>query len=152
MRLPDIPQVWKDAIAVDPTSAFSRKAIAVRERINLVNFNHDIVEAGRQKSLVGTRLLLMFRERVAAVPCSDCKASMRRLNEMTVAQIRSIRDEMILEIEKNATKAGVAFWARILAATDQAITGGMATRHMIGVWLDEVCEAEDAANAAVKPG
>ena len=149
MKLRDIPQVWKDAIAADPKSAFSKRAIVVRDMISRNNFQHDIMEAGRQKSRVGTRLLIMFRERVAAVPCSDCKATLKRLNEMTVEQIRSRRDATVAEIETNSQKASVVFWARILAATDQAITGGMATRAMIGVWLDEALDAEDAANAAI---
>jgi hypothetical protein len=70
---------------------------------------------------------------------------------MTVEQIRSVRDDMVLEIEKNATKAGVSFWARVLAFADAAITGGIATRAMIGMWLDEALAAEDAANAAIEP-
>jgi len=109
-------------------------------------------EKSRTVSQVGSRLSALFKSRIGAIPCGNCKSAIGTLNTMTTLEIRSHREFIIEQIETNSLTAQTAWWAKVLAYADSVVTGGMASRAMIGMWIDEAIAAEEAANAAVEQG
>jgi hypothetical protein len=100
-------------------------------------------------SKIGTRLLRKFEKRIAAVPCGECKATLRKLNSMTPDAVELSRNEIVKEIYENSQKAGAAWWAKASMAVDKMLTNGVTMKHIIGLWLDEsVKEERDAISKA----
>lgn len=144
MKPHDIPQAWKDKIAENPNSIFAKQALAAQLRLQ---DNPTAIPATRIKSNVGTILITLFSDRVGAVPCSSCKQTMASLNRLTPAEIRQQHDEYVVEIERNAKRAAVSWWAKILVQADALGTGGAVTRQLISNWLHEACDMAERENA-----
>jgi len=102
----------------------------------------NVAGAVQRVSDIGDRLAAIFTERVAAIPCGRCKNTLYRLNAMTREQVLSQRESIISDIEANAQLAGNKWFVKWSLVLDQWATGGAIARHVIGMWLDEVCAAE----------
>jgi hypothetical protein len=142
MNIPDIPQAWKDEIAQNPDSEFSKRAKAVRQRIAMVNISEAAIRQKGAVSQIGTRLLFKFKDRVGAVPCSACKATIRQLNQMTLDQVELDHDKIVDKIFENAQNAKMTWWAKVAAFADSVVTGGLASRTLISMWLREATTEE----------
>lgn len=97
---------------------------------------------------VGSRLAKKFSDRIAAVPCGNCKRIMLEMDLLSTDEIVSRRDEFIDRIEANAPNSGAAWWAKAMMVADSCATGGIAMRVMIGMWLDEAI-AEESTESIV---
>jgi len=141
-HLNNIPQSWIDEIKNNPDSPFAKKAARVQQGLAIFIVN----ERSRTgiKSQIGTNLMIMFRDRVSAVPCSGCKTTLRKLNSMTVEEVQEKREVIIEQIERNSTQSTMAWWAKVSAYADDKLTGGAGTRFMLGLWIDEACAKETA--------
>jgi hypothetical protein len=144
MRLPDIPQSWKDEIARDPNSAFSVKALRVRESILAHNMEAADLYAKTLSSRIGTRLSEKFSNRVGAIPCGPCKREIASLNHMTVEQAIRQKDQIVDRIEKNAKTSSQKWFLKLVMKADQLATGGGVGRWYILQLLNE--SIEDEAN------
>lgn len=144
MNNQDIPMHWKKRIAEDPNSEFAKKALDIQEQLRTKSFSKARSQVAKKKSNVGTLLLERFKKMVDAVPCSDCKRTMVRLDFSTVEEIRDKHNAIVIEIEKNAHRAKSAWWSKLMMKADEMFTDGVVTRLLISKFLTEACD-EDAA-------
>ena len=144
MKLPEIPQAWKDEIAANPKSAFAQRAMAVQRTINFENKEEIRLD---KTSKIGNRMLMKFASRVSALPCSECKRSIGYLNRRTADQVESDRDSIVQEIFNNSQNAGAAWWAKASMALDKIVTGGETMKTIIGLWLNEAIKEEREESA-----
>lgn len=136
-----IPQRWIDELASNPDSDLSAKIrkSGILSRVAEVNA-HELKVSTTSK--IGTRLMEKFKSRIAAVPCSACKESMRRLNRMTPDYVEENRASLVDEIYENSQHAGVSWLAKASMAVDKMLTDGLTMHIVIGLWLDEAVAAE----------
>lgn len=105
----------------------------------------------KKQSDIGTRLSEMFKTSWGAIPCGNCKADIAKLNFETAEEVQDKREYWIKKITRNAKAAAPKYWQRLAITANEFLhVGGV--EYLIGKYLDEACEAEGAANAAVKPG
>lgn len=147
-----IPQHWKDRIASDPDGEFARRTLSTRQRVAAVNNVESKIEKIAVRSNVGTILARLFKDRIGAVPCGNCKAVIGSLNSMTVEHIRNHAEEIIGRIEHNSKNAKSAWWAKLLAHADAVVTGGVVSRHLIAKWLAEACDEDEREAAGIVSG
>lgn len=95
-------------------------------------------------SSIGTNLAKLFHDRVGAIPCGRCKREIRNLNSMTAEDVIADRENIIDRIEKASRKASANWLAKLAAKADEVVTDGAVKSAIIGMWLDEACEAESA--------
>lgn len=143
MRLPDIPQSWKNEIARDPNSEFSKKALKVQARIREVNHDHDKEAQKGAVSRIGTRLAAKFAANVGAIPCGPCKREINSLNHMTIEQASRQKEQIVNRIENNAATSNQAWYLKLTHKADQLITGGAVSRWYIAKLFDEVLLEEE---------
>lgn len=143
-RLLPIPKQWQDVIALDPTSELAIKYAKVQRRIDAHNAEEQKHIAVQQRSRIGTWMKSKIEASVGGIPCGGCKQTLISLNRMTADDVRGNRAGIINQISKNSKKSTMAWWARVLTLADDVTTDGSVARLMIGRWLDEACDAEDA--------
>jgi len=107
-------------------------------------------------SKIGTRLARIFAEKVAAVPCGDCKNAIVRLNQMTVAEVQAGRDKIIADILSRAARATPTWLKGVAISADQFLSRQFTsigieqtgyTGYLIGVYIDRACDEEAVDNA-----
>lgn len=95
----------------------------------------------RSISKIGTNLSKIFKERIAQVPCGDCKAEIEALNLMTPEDVRKDIDNLIDRIVKNA-KRNAAWWLKLTVKTVEIVGSEIHTVYIKSCIL-EACEMEE---------
>lgn len=142
----DPPQKWLEEIAAGTEfGERAKKAIEVIAKSKGAETYYAPRSPEPTVSKIGTRLGEIFRERVGAVSCGPCAASIRSIDKMTVDQVREKEDEIVAEIAARAEKNMPNWFKKLLVKVDQTLHMGV-TEHLIREYLREACQGEiDAA-------
>lgn len=91
------------------------------------------------KSDVGSKLQIIFKERVGAIPCGKCKQMINDLNKKNREEILLDIDNLVEMIIQNLQSARVSYWVKITKFVDSYF-GDNLTRYALKTWILEACE------------
>lgn len=96
----------------------------------------DPVQSRTASSGIGDRLHgIIQRETGAAVPCSECKREIDKLNQSTIHEVRARANEIAGEIVKRAQTKAEKWWQRWGAT----LAPGFAKSRVLS-WIEEACQ------------
>lgn len=89
-------------------------------------------------SNIGDKLHKIIEAKTGTVPCSDCRATIYSLNQLTAEEVLAKKHDLAAQIVKRAKTKAKKWWQRWGAT----LAPGLAIKVVLD-WIEEACNSED---------